>query len=183
MCGPGCSNASNTGGASGGAGAANAKNNSEALTVTFAQDFDELARALTPRGKPLVVNHWSTDCIPCIAELPYLASVADRFAGKVDFVGVAWDNLAGKATKPGPHQDSVRDAVNGIRNKKGAKFETIVAPPDLDELARRFKLLNQAVPQTFVFDAKGARVFEISGEILDDEDKAAFEKAIQSALR
>jgi len=39
-------------------------------------------------GTPLVVNFWSTTCVPCRKEMPALASVATRYAGRVAFVGI-----------------------------------------------------------------------------------------------
>ncbi|HZQ85215.1 MAG TPA: TlpA disulfide reductase family protein [Acidimicrobiales bacterium] len=39
-------------------------------------------------GRPLVVNFWSTTCVPCRQEMPALAAVAARYAGRVAFVGI-----------------------------------------------------------------------------------------------
>lgn len=39
-------------------------------------------------GRPLVVNFWSTTCVPCRKEMPALASAAARYAGRVAFVGI-----------------------------------------------------------------------------------------------
>lgn len=40
------------------------------------------------RGTPLVVNVWAQWCGPCRQEAPHLTAVAQRLAGKVDFLGI-----------------------------------------------------------------------------------------------
>jgi thiol-disulfide isomerase/thioredoxin len=37
---------------------------------------------------PIVVNFWSSTCSPCRQEMPAIAKVATKFAGRVDFIGV-----------------------------------------------------------------------------------------------
>ena len=45
------------------------------------------------RGKPLVVNVWSTTCAPCVQEMPAIESVHQALGDQVQFVGV--DQLDG----------------------------------------------------------------------------------------
>jgi cytochrome c biogenesis protein CcmG/thiol:disulfide interchange protein DsbE len=40
------------------------------------------------RGKPLVINFWSSWCIPCRTEMPLLESAFRNGGGKVAFVGI-----------------------------------------------------------------------------------------------
>lgn len=139
---------------------------------------EELAELLKPKGKPLVINHWATWCGPCVDELPYLSSIALKYSGKIDFIGVAWDNLnAAKA------QDFIADGVNRVRTKTGASFHTIIAPPDMSEMAKKLNLLSESVPQTFVISKSGKRIWSFLGEIIEDSDKEDFTKAIEKALK
>ena len=40
------------------------------------------------RGRVLFINMWASWCTPCRSEAPLLSRAADRFEGRVDFVGV-----------------------------------------------------------------------------------------------
>lgn len=44
------------------------------------------------KGHVYVVEFWATWCGPCIASMPHLSDLADKWAGKIDFVSVnTWD--------------------------------------------------------------------------------------------
>ncbi|CAN5841184.1 MAG: TlpA family protein disulfide reductase [Acidimicrobiia bacterium] len=40
------------------------------------------------RGKPLVLNFWASWCPACVAEMPDFQEVSERFAGRVEFLGM-----------------------------------------------------------------------------------------------
>lgn len=72
---------------------------------------DEFERRLAAlKGRPVVVNQWASWCPPCRFEFPFFRRVAERYAGKVAFLGVnsgdersaAEDFLRGSPT-PYPH--------------------------------------------------------------------------------
>ena len=53
------------------------------------RDFDGGAVDLASlRGKPVVVNFWASWCQPCVMEHPLLVDAAERYAGRVAFIGV-----------------------------------------------------------------------------------------------
>jgi len=140
-------------------------------------ELQRVLDAVKPRGKPLVVNHWATWCEPCVDELPYLAEVAKRFEGKVDFVGISWDRYIGSA----PIEQTTA-AVDAVRAKAGVRFPTVLAPKDPEAVARELKLEAEYIPQTYVFAPSGEKLWSLAGEIYEDAQRAAFEKAIESAL-
>ena len=41
------------------------------------------------RGKPVVINFWSTDCGPCIAEFEQLNQLKAKYGNDVHFIGIA----------------------------------------------------------------------------------------------
>jgi cytochrome c biogenesis protein CcmG/thiol:disulfide interchange protein DsbE len=46
------------------------------------------ARLRALRGSPIVVNQWASWCGPCRSEFPYFQHVAQRYRGRVAFLGV-----------------------------------------------------------------------------------------------
>ena len=39
-------------------------------------------------GRPLVINLWSAQCVPCVSEMPDLERIFHQYAGRVGFLGV-----------------------------------------------------------------------------------------------
>ncbi len=146
--------------------------------ATVAADGAALAAAARPKGRPLVVNHWATWCGPCVDELPYLAEVARRFEGRVDFLGVSWDRFADDE----PPLPEALAAVDRVRRAEGSFYPSVVGPPGSEAIAEALDLPSEVIPQTYVFAASGERLWEFRGEILEDSDKAAFVAALERAL-
>jgi len=142
----------------------------------LAASFEDLVKITKPAGKPLIVNHWATWCGPCVDELPYLAEVAKRFEGKATFLGVSWD-----ITKRNQATGPTLLAVDRVRAEKGSYYPTVVAPFGIEELANTLSLDAQFIPQTYVFAPDGTRLWAFTGEIIEADDKAAFEAAIAKA--
>ena len=94
--------------------------------------------ASLPRGKPWVVNVWAQWCGPCEAEAPFLAQGAKDYAGRVDFLGINYDDRW-------PHK------AIAFADRNRLTFPQVV---DQDKTAR-VPLRIVAVPQTFFVDAQG----------------------------
>lgn len=45
-------------------------------------------RIADARGMPIVVNQWASWCGPCRAEFPFFQRLAERYRGKIAFLGV-----------------------------------------------------------------------------------------------
>ena len=101
------------------------------------------------RGAPLVVNFWASWCGPCRREMPALVAVAERFEGRVQFVGVN-------------HQDNREDAVD-FAASAGLSY---VSGSDPDgEVARRTGL--RGMPTTLFVDAEGRILERRTGEMTE----------------
>lgn len=93
------------------------------------------------RGKPLVVNFWASWCGPCIAEMPALSALHQRFAAKgVNFVGIAVD------TAPN---------VQAFVHRVNVNYPLVIAGFGGGDLARQFGDEQGALPFTVVIDASG----------------------------
>lgn len=69
----------------------------------------------TLRG-PLVINLWAAWCGPCRTELPIYARFARRYAGRVDVLGIDWN-------------DPQRDAAIELARTSGVAYP-LLADPD-----------------------------------------------------
>jgi thiol-disulfide isomerase/thioredoxin len=85
-------------------------------------------------GRPMVLNFWSSDCPPCIAEMPMLFKEATQYPD-VQFLGVAVENRA-SATKFLEHQ--------------GVTYPQVIALPTTDGIMRRFGNPKGLLPYTVV---------------------------------
>ena len=65
---------------------------------------DESVDLASLRG-PMVVNLWASYCIPCRRELPLYQAYAKKYAGKVDVVGIDFQE-----TRPESARELVREA-------------------------------------------------------------------------
>lgn len=65
--------------------------------VTFADPAGKPVTLAAFRGRPVLVNLWATWCAPCVAELPTLAALAKRDAGRLVVLTVSQDMDAAKA--------------------------------------------------------------------------------------
>jgi len=44
------------------------------------------------KGKYVYIDLWASWCSPCIAQIPYLKELEQKFKDKVNFVSIAWDD-------------------------------------------------------------------------------------------
>lgn len=139
--------------------------------------MSQLREALKPRGKPLLVNHWASWCKPCIDELPALAALARRYEGKVDFLGVSWDLLAGSA-----NFEEARSKAEAAARKAGIPYDSLIPEGTPEALGETLGLEGLQVPQTFLFDREGKKVAEFE-PIEDEKDERTLELAFDKLLK
>jgi thiol-disulfide isomerase/thioredoxin len=103
------------------------------------------------RGTPVVVNQWASWCPPCRAEFPIFQRLAEKYAGRVAFLGVDM-------------QDD-RDAARRFMNELPTPY-----PHYFDEDASISRLIGggRVSPTTGFYDARGELVFSHLGAYADD---------------
>lgn len=101
----------------------------------------------TVGGLPTVVNFWFSTCEPCRREMPALAAAAQRWAGKVNFVGI----------NPNDTPESATEFIT-----KNA----VTYPNYLDRTGDQLALSKVGtMPTTFFVDASGTVVTMHAGEL------------------
>lgn len=99
------------------------------------------------RGKPVVINFWATWCPPCVAEHASLQRLAIRFRGRVEFLGVIYQDDLG--------------AIRRFLAERGEWGTTLVDPGS--HTAIRYGVFG--APETFVIDADGTVTHKITGQL------------------
>ncbi|HUP21726.1 MAG TPA: TlpA disulfide reductase family protein [Thermoanaerobaculia bacterium] len=114
-------------------------------------DLEEL------RGTPVVLNFWSTWCPPCLEEHPLFMTAAQRYAGRVQFLGVVY-------------QDDV-EKIRTFSERWGAWGPALVDPDG--EVAIAYGVFGP--PETFFIDGGGQVVEKVIGAVRPDHLLAMLE--------
>jgi thiol-disulfide isomerase/thioredoxin len=117
--------------------------------------FELLGGGLTSlrdyRGRPVVLNFFSSTCVPCRKEMPALQSASEELGDRVRFVGLAVN-------------DSAR-AANQLVDETGVTYDT-----GRDPAGKLFQELEVVLmPSTFLVDAEG-RVVSVHPGALDRDE-------------
>ena len=128
-------------------------------TVWRAEEWTDLGgRTWTSadlEGRVVLLDFWATWCPPCLAEIPELRKLHERYGERgLVLVGVALDTLE-------------RRRLRAFLLRHGMEWPQVHAPEGTDsELARRFAV--EAVPATILVDRAGRVVArDLPGPALD----------------
>ena len=125
-------------------------------------NLKEFEGMVSGAGTPVVVNVWASWCAPCRAEAPLLARAANRYRGKVTFLGV----------------------LSRDRPDAGLKFMrtyAIAYPSVLDVTAEISAFLKvSGLPTTLVFDRNGSLVTRVFGGISEQRLAASIDEALRA---
>jgi cytochrome c biogenesis protein CcmG/thiol:disulfide interchange protein DsbE len=112
------------------------------------------------KGRPVLVNFWGSWCGPCYREAPVLAKAAEKYGGRVQFLGVDIGDQRGPA----------REFIQEF----GWTFPSVYDPDN--EILASLGLLG--APITIVYDESGGRAFEWVGEITEEQLAAELEQVL-----
>jgi len=112
-------------------------------------------------GKPIFINFWATWCPPCIAEMPSLQKLYDRYKGKVDFYLVSTESI---------------DVMKRHFEKKGFDMPIYKLAGRVSE-----KFYSQKIPTSFLISPDGKIVILKQGAA-DWDGKRVFE-TVDSMLK
>ena len=112
------------------------------VTLQPLDDGDPVA--LRDLKGPMVINLWASWCGPCERELPKYQEFAQKYAGKVDVLGVDW-------------QETREDAARELAADSGVTYPLVTDPEG--------KLRTQVLPKLILLAADGSIAFEKYVEI------------------
>ena len=109
-------------------------------------------------GRIVVVDIWSTSCLPCMMEFPNLVALQKDFPDKVVCVSFNIDYV-GIKSKPA---ETYRERVEKFLNRQRATFPNILSTVEADAVFAELKLAS--IPAVYVFgrDGKLAKRFDDS---------------------
>lgn len=96
-------------------------------------------------GRPVVINFWATWCQPCIAEHPMLIEASRRFADRVHFVGIVY-------------QDEPQ-LIRRFVAERGGWGPSLLDPGNRVAIAYGV----YGAPETFILDTDGTVVEKMTG--------------------
>ena len=101
------------------------------------------------QGKIVVLDLWSTWCVPCVREFPKLVKLQRDHPVDVVCVGFNLDYSGAAGETP----ESFRTAVGEFLTKQGAGFENVISSDAADDVFQRLKL--GSIPAVLVYGPDG----------------------------
>ncbi len=128
-------------------------NNPDDVFVSLVS-FDQLQQKIASfKDRVVVVDAWSTSCLPCMKEFPHLVELARRWPEDVVCISVNLDFAGLPNTKPSDYSEGVLKFLKS----KAANPPNLVnlISTDVDEqMYAKFEI--ESIPSIFVYDRTGA---------------------------
>lgn len=112
------------------------------------------------KGKVVVVDVWSTSCLPCIKEFPHFVDLHNEYRDEVACASLSVDFYGGEGNKP----EDVQEKVQEFLNSQAANMRNFISSDPDEEV---LKEINTAViPAVLVYDQQGnlAKIFNNDGD-------------------
>ncbi len=134
--------------------------------MSWTLEDDRVQKLGDLKGKAVILDFWATYCEPCKREIPHLNSLVAKYgADNIVIVGL---NVGG---------DEDRAEIPQFTTT--TKIDYAIAFPESDLTSFIFAH-NSAIPQTAVFDRKGAMITKIIG--FGPTEKRELDEAVEKAI-
>ena len=120
------------------------------------------------KGRVVVVDIWSTACLPCMREFPNLVKLQQRHGKKIVCVSLNVDYVGIKSKPPSYYQPRVEKFLKG----QHATIHNFMCSTDAIELFDELQL--NSIPAVFVFGVDGKLKKRFDDTLLEDGDDDAF---------
>ena len=116
------------------------------------------------RGKPVVLNFFASWCGPCIREMPALEAMAERYRGRIHFVGVTFNDR--------------REAAQGVLERTGVSYPAAFDPRS--DVAYDYAV--RVMPTTFFIGPDGNLIERKDGEMSEVQLRTLIDRLFRSAV-
>ena len=141
----------------------------EAKIALTAGTWDNvLEQVKANKGRIVVVDIWSTSCLPCMTEFPNLVELQKTHGDKVACISFNVDYV-GIKSKPA---EFYRARVEAFLTKQKATFSNVLCNVESDKVFEKLEL--SSIPAVYVFDAEGKEVRRFDDSLLEDGEEEAF---------
>lgn len=150
------------------AAAESPKGESSEVTLKGGTWEDVAALVKQHKGKIVVVDIWSTSCLPCMTEFPHLVEMHEAHNEKIVCVSFNVDYV-GIKKKP---VDFYRPRVEEFLKKQKAVFANYLCTTESDKVFQALEL--SSIPAVYVFDKEGKLAKRFDDSLLEDGEEEAF---------
>lgn len=122
----------------------------ERVKVTYSNwilksDNKEVLNFNDTKNKVVLINFWATWCAPCIAEMPSLQKLYEKYGNDVEFLFITNETM---------------EVIQDFKNKKNYTFPVYIRRSDVPK-----ELITRSIPRTFIINKKGEIVIDESGAV------------------
>ncbi|APZ93662.1 TlpA family protein disulfide reductase [Fuerstiella marisgermanici] len=136
------------------------------LTEGEWSDVEEYVAA--QKGKVVVVDLWSTSCLPCMTEFPHLVELHEKYGDDIVCMSFNLD-YAGIKSKPPSYY---RPRVEEFLQSRKAEFRNIMSTVDAIEVFDQLKM--NSIPAVLVYGKDGKLAKRFDDTLLQDGEEEAF---------
>ena len=151
----------------------------ETQTITLQLLSWEAAQKIVGQypGKIVVVDLWSTSCVPCLRELPHLVALQQQHGDKVVGVTVSCDYVGIKKKPPESYREKVTEALAGL---KAERLTNILCTDPADDFFAAAQL--DSIPAVFVYDQTGKLAQRFDNRTSGGDEGVSYEKQVIPAV-
>lgn len=120
------------------------------------------------KGKVVIVDIWSTSCLPCMTEFPKLVELQKAHGEKVVCISFNVDYVGIKNKSA----DHYRPRVEEFLKKQKATFTNFLCTTESDKVFEDLEL--SSIPAVYVYDIEGKLSKRFDDSLLEDGEEEAF---------
>lgn len=136
------------------------------LTVGTWKDVEAVVSQ--SKGKVVIVDVWSTSCLPCMTEFPHLVELHNRYGDKVVCVSFSVDYVGIKSRPVSAYEKKVM----AFLQKQNATCRNFLSSTPSDEVFETLDLAS--IPAAYIYGKDGKLLKRFDDSLLVDGKEEAF---------